>query len=218
MLPEVLSRRHLLALHKRAKKSGLDVNQYNMLKDRAYELETTLKIIRGPLHEHQTRVEQQQRQRERSRSSSSSRSPSSSPSPSPSPERSLPKKGIFPERDTSKKPVPEGARFNYAWTYKDPREYWSPNDRWHSGETDLVERDSIASFFSSMKQCAQGVCRMNVTVKRNRGGRNREERNWQGGGAEDGYFPLARETCRCFESSTKSSKSCDDAPNQRLRV
>ncbi|XP_076685902.1 mitochondrial calcium uniporter [Andrena cerasifolii] len=122
MLPEVLSRRHLLALHKRAKKSGLDVNLYNMLKDRAYELETTLKIIRGPLHEHQTRVEQQQRERSRS---SSSRSPSSSPSPSPSPspERSLPKKGIFPERDTSKKPVSEEARFNYGWTHKDPRGY-----------------------------------------------------------------------------------------------
>ncbi|KOC61795.1 Calcium uniporter protein, mitochondrial [Habropoda laboriosa] len=107
MLPDVLSRRQLIALHKRAKKAGLDLNQYNLLKDRAYELETTLKIIRGPLYEHRTRVEEKKRQR--SSSSSSSRSPSSSPSPSPSPspERSLPKKGIFPEKDKSKKSIHE---------------------------------------------------------------------------------------------------------------
>ncbi|KAK9302843.1 hypothetical protein QLX08_005254 [Tetragonisca angustula] len=107
MLPDVMNRRQLVSLHKRAKKVGFDLNQYNALKDRAYELETTLKIIRGPLYEHKTRIEREKRERSSS-SSSSSRSPSSSPSPSPSPspERTLPKRGIFPQKDTSKKPVP----------------------------------------------------------------------------------------------------------------
>lgn len=105
MLPDVMNRRQLISLHKKAKKLGFDLNQYNTLKDRAYELETTLKIIRGPLYEHKNRLERQKRERS---SSSSSRSPSSSPSPSPSPspERTLPKRGIFPQKDTSKKPVP----------------------------------------------------------------------------------------------------------------
>lgn len=103
MLPDVMNRRQLISLHKRAKKIGFDLNQYNALKDRAYELETTLKIIRGPLYEHKNRIERQKRERSSS-SSSSSRSPSSSPSPSP--ERTLPKRGIFPQKDTSKKPVP----------------------------------------------------------------------------------------------------------------
>ncbi|XP_076281631.1 mitochondrial calcium uniporter [Lasioglossum baleicum] len=116
MLPDVLNRRHLIALHKKAREVGLDIDLYNSLKDRAYELETTLKIIRGPLYEHQTRLEQIKRRRSSSNSSSSSsRSPSSSPSPSPSPERSLPKKGIFPQKDTDKKPVMNAARFNTDW-------------------------------------------------------------------------------------------------------
>lgn len=87
MLPDVLNRRHLIVLHRRARKVGLDLNLYNILKDRAYELETTLKIIRGPLHDYKTQL--QQKQRSRSSSSSSSRSPSSSPSPSP--EKDVPK-------------------------------------------------------------------------------------------------------------------------------
>ncbi|XP_043273947.1 calcium uniporter protein, mitochondrial isoform X2 [Venturia canescens] len=86
MLPDVLNRRYLVVLHKRAKKMGLDLNHYNALKEQAYELETTLKIIRGPLWKHKNLVEQKRRERLRSSSSSSSsRSPSSSPSPSPSP-------------------------------------------------------------------------------------------------------------------------------------
>ena len=121
MLPDVLNRRQLIALHRRAKKMGLDINQYNILKDRAYELETTLKIIRGPLYDYRSKLEQKKRERSRS-SSSSSRSPSSSPSPSPSPERSLPKKGIFPEKDASKKPVNEETRFNPTWTHKETRD------------------------------------------------------------------------------------------------
>lgn len=89
MLPDVLNRRHLIVLHRRARKIGLDINLYNSLKDRAYELETTLKVIRGPLYDHKMQLER--KQRARSSSSSSSRSPSSSPSPSPSPERDVPK-------------------------------------------------------------------------------------------------------------------------------
>ncbi|XP_012148867.2 mitochondrial calcium uniporter isoform X1 [Megachile rotundata] len=123
MLPDVLNRRRLIALHKRAKQLGLDLNHYNSLKDRAYELETTLKIIRGPLYDHKNKIEQKKRERSSSSSSSSSRSPSSSPSPSPSPERSLPKKGIFPEKDTSKKPVNEETRFSSNRTHKEPRDY-----------------------------------------------------------------------------------------------
>nr|XP_012229848.1 PREDICTED: calcium uniporter protein, mitochondrial isoform X1 [Linepithema humile]XP_012229850.1 PREDICTED: calcium uniporter protein, mitochondrial isoform X1 [Linepithema humile]XP_012229851.1 PREDICTED: calcium uniporter protein, mitochondrial isoform X1 [Linepithema humile] len=80
MLPDVLNRRHLIVLHRRARKVGLDLNLYNSLKERAYELETTLKIIRGPLHDYKTQLQRKQRSRS---SSSSSRSPSSSPSPSP---------------------------------------------------------------------------------------------------------------------------------------
>ncbi|XP_050445214.1 calcium uniporter protein, mitochondrial isoform X1 [Cataglyphis hispanica] len=98
MLPDVLNRRHLIVLHRRARKIGLDINLYNSLKDRAYELENTLKIIRGPLYDYKMKLER--KQRARSSSSSSSRSPSSSPSPSPSPEKDVPK---TPELKASKK-------------------------------------------------------------------------------------------------------------------
>ncbi|XP_033174255.1 calcium uniporter protein, mitochondrial [Bombus impatiens] len=113
ILPDVMNRRQLITLHKEAKKLGFDLNQYNALKDRAYELETILKIIRGPLYEHKNRIKQQIRERS---SSSSSRSPSSSPSPnpSPSPERSFPNRGIFPQENTSKKSIP--------WTDKKTRD------------------------------------------------------------------------------------------------
>ncbi|XP_029175046.1 calcium uniporter protein, mitochondrial [Nylanderia fulva] len=104
MLPDVLNRRHLIVLHRRARKMGLDLNLYNALKDRAYELETTLKVIRGPLHEYKTQMEQ--KKRARSSSSSSSRSPSSSPSPSPSPDRDVPK--TTPELNAPKKHPDEG--------------------------------------------------------------------------------------------------------------
>lgn len=101
MLPDVLNRRHLIVLHRRARKIGLDINLYNSLKDRAYELEATLKVIRGPLYKYKTQMERKQRARS---SSSSSRSPSSSPSPSP--ERDVPK--TMPELNTPKKYPDEG--------------------------------------------------------------------------------------------------------------
>lgn len=86
MLQDVVNRRRLIELHKRAKQIGLDLNAYNRLKDRAYELEGTLRVIRGPLYERKLEM-----RRKRGRySSSSSRSPSSSPSPSPSPDRDVP--------------------------------------------------------------------------------------------------------------------------------
>lgn len=109
MLPDVLNRRHLIVLHRRARKIGLDINLYNSLKDRAYELETTLKVIRGPLYEYKTQMVQKQRARSRSSSSSSSsRSPSSSPSPSPSPERDVPK--TTTELNAQKKHPDEGSK------------------------------------------------------------------------------------------------------------
>lgn len=85
MLPDVMNRRYLLVFHKRAKTIGLDLTYYNQLRERAYDLETTLKIIRGPLWNHKHKVEQKIRERGRSSSSSSSsesRSRSRSPSPS----------------------------------------------------------------------------------------------------------------------------------------
>ncbi|XP_057338782.1 calcium uniporter protein, mitochondrial isoform X2 [Microplitis mediator] len=85
MLPDVMNRRYLIALHKRAKAVGLDLTRYNMLKDQAYELETTLKIIRGPLWNHKNKIEKKLRDKTRSSSSSSSSSSSRSPSPSPCP-------------------------------------------------------------------------------------------------------------------------------------
>ncbi|KAL0133032.1 hypothetical protein PUN28_000642 [Cardiocondyla obscurior] len=101
MLPDVLNRRHLIVLHRRARKAGLDIDLYNQLKNRAYELETTLKIIRGPLYDY--KMQREQKKRARSSSSSSSRSPSSSPSPSPSPspERDIPK--VIPDSTTPRK-------------------------------------------------------------------------------------------------------------------
>lgn len=104
MLPDVLNRRHLIVLHRRARKIGLDIDVYNTLKNRAYELETTLKIIRGPLYDYKTQRERQQRSRSSSSSSRSpSSSPSSSPSPSPSPEKDVPK--VISESD-----IPEEIR------------------------------------------------------------------------------------------------------------
>lgn len=87
MLPDVMNRRYLVALHKRARAVGLDLNQYNLLKERQHELETTLKLIRGPLYNHKTKVEKKLRDRGKSSSSSSSSSESSSPSSTPKKER-----------------------------------------------------------------------------------------------------------------------------------
>ncbi|XP_048484981.1 calcium uniporter protein, mitochondrial isoform X1 [Plutella xylostella] len=52
VLPEVKDRQHLLALHKRAKKVGLDINHYNTLKDEVSKLEKDLARLRDPLHIH----------------------------------------------------------------------------------------------------------------------------------------------------------------------
>lgn len=97
MLPEVFHREHLIGLHRKARKLGFDLELYNRLKEEAYELEMMLKVIRGPLHQHQVLVEQKRQERlgrsrssSSSSSSSSSRSPSSSPSPPPSPKRTMP--------------------------------------------------------------------------------------------------------------------------------
>ncbi|XP_058801653.1 calcium uniporter protein, mitochondrial [Phymastichus coffea] len=97
LLPDVFNREYLIGVYKKARKVGFDLTHYNTLKEEAYELETMLKIIRGPLHIQQTVIEQKRQQRlEQSRStkssiSSSSSSSSSSPSPSrprnPSPEK-----------------------------------------------------------------------------------------------------------------------------------
>lgn len=104
MLPDVFRREHLIGLHKRAKKLGFDLERYNRLKDEAYELETMLKLIRGPLHIHQCVVEQKRRERlAQSRSSSSSSSRSRSSSPSPSPERTVEKKDDSKKSAANKK-------------------------------------------------------------------------------------------------------------------
>ncbi|XP_043470666.1 calcium uniporter protein, mitochondrial isoform X2 [Leptopilina heterotoma] len=97
MLPDALHRQLLVGFHKKAKKIGFDLARYNVLKDQAYELETTLKIIRGPLWEKKHLIEKREERRSSSSSSSSSssrsrsRSDSRSPSPSPKKEPKEPK-------------------------------------------------------------------------------------------------------------------------------
>ncbi|XP_044268420.1 calcium uniporter protein, mitochondrial isoform X2 [Tribolium madens] len=49
MLNDVRDRQQLLVLHKKAKKTGFDVNQYNVLKDQIAKLELDLKRLRDPL-------------------------------------------------------------------------------------------------------------------------------------------------------------------------
>ncbi|KAK3864513.1 hypothetical protein Pcinc_029782 [Petrolisthes cinctipes] len=49
VLPEVRDRQFLLSFHKRAKKTGLNVDKYNMLKNRLAELQTDLERLRDPL-------------------------------------------------------------------------------------------------------------------------------------------------------------------------
>ncbi|XP_033207501.1 calcium uniporter protein, mitochondrial isoform X2 [Belonocnema kinseyi] len=98
MLPDALHRQLLVGFHKKAKKVGFDLVRYNQLKDMAYELETTLRIIRGPLWEKKHLIEKEPEKRSRSSSSSSSssssrsRSRSDSRSPSPSPDKEIKKK------------------------------------------------------------------------------------------------------------------------------
>ncbi|XP_050557061.1 calcium uniporter protein, mitochondrial isoform X2 [Spodoptera frugiperda] len=52
VLPDVKDRQHLLTLHKKAKKIGLDINHYNSLKDEIAKLEKDLNRLRDPLHIH----------------------------------------------------------------------------------------------------------------------------------------------------------------------
>ncbi|CAK1552859.1 unnamed protein product [Leptosia nina] len=52
VLPDVKDRQHLITLHKKAKKIGLDINQYNYLKDEVDKLQKDLARLRDPLHIH----------------------------------------------------------------------------------------------------------------------------------------------------------------------
>lgn len=49
-LPEVKDRQFLIAVHKKAKKKGFDVNRYNQLKEEAHKIENDLARIRDPLY------------------------------------------------------------------------------------------------------------------------------------------------------------------------
>ncbi|XP_047521468.1 calcium uniporter protein, mitochondrial [Pieris napi] len=52
VLPDVKDRQHLITLHKKAKKIGLDINQYNHLKDEIDKLQKDLAKLRDPLNIH----------------------------------------------------------------------------------------------------------------------------------------------------------------------
>lgn len=52
VLPDVKDRQHLLTIHKKAKKIGLDINHYNHLKDQINKLEKDLSRLRDPLQIH----------------------------------------------------------------------------------------------------------------------------------------------------------------------
>lgn len=49
-LPEVKDRQFLIAVHKRAKKKGFDINRYNQLREEAHAIENDLKRLRDPLY------------------------------------------------------------------------------------------------------------------------------------------------------------------------
>lgn len=49
-LPEVKDRQYLIAVHKKAKKRGFDVNRYNQLKDEAHSIENDLRRLHDPLY------------------------------------------------------------------------------------------------------------------------------------------------------------------------
>jgi site-specific DNA-cytosine methylase len=51
-LPDVRDRQYLITMHKRAKKGGLDLDQYNVLKKQIAEVEYDLKRLRDPLQLH----------------------------------------------------------------------------------------------------------------------------------------------------------------------
>jgi hypothetical protein len=50
MLPDVRDRQHLLTVHKRARKVGLDLEKYNHLKESIYQLESDLTRLRDPVN------------------------------------------------------------------------------------------------------------------------------------------------------------------------
>ncbi|KAJ2946908.1 hypothetical protein O0L34_g16247 [Tuta absoluta] len=52
VLPDVKDRQHLLTLHKKAKKIGLDINHYNHLKNEISKLERDLNRLHDPLQIH----------------------------------------------------------------------------------------------------------------------------------------------------------------------
>lgn len=52
VLPDVKDRQHLIVLHKRARKVGLDLGRYNALKDNVSQLEDDLRRLRDPLQLH----------------------------------------------------------------------------------------------------------------------------------------------------------------------
>ncbi|XP_075232383.1 mitochondrial calcium uniporter isoform X3 [Lycorma delicatula] len=52
LLPDVRDREHLLTLHKRARKVGLDVNKYNEYKNEIARIESDLARLRDPLELH----------------------------------------------------------------------------------------------------------------------------------------------------------------------
>lgn len=52
VLPDVRDRQHLITLHKRARKMGLDLDQYNSLKDELSRTELDLTRLRDPLQVH----------------------------------------------------------------------------------------------------------------------------------------------------------------------
>ncbi|XP_045446350.1 calcium uniporter protein, mitochondrial [Melitaea cinxia] len=52
ILPDVKDRQHLITLHKKAKKIGLDIAQYNHLKDEVDKLQKDLARLRDPLNIH----------------------------------------------------------------------------------------------------------------------------------------------------------------------
>uniref|UniRef100_A0A336KU11 Calcium uniporter protein n=1 Tax=Culicoides sonorensis TaxID=179676 RepID=A0A336KU11_CULSO len=49
ILPDIKDRQQLIALHKSAKKNGLDINQYNKLKREIAEIENDIRRLRDPL-------------------------------------------------------------------------------------------------------------------------------------------------------------------------
>lgn len=49
ILQDVRNRQQLLVIHKKAKKTGFDLNQYNMLKQEAARVQYMLKKLRNPL-------------------------------------------------------------------------------------------------------------------------------------------------------------------------